>query len=189
MNVGIVSGIAGGILAGGLAVYFKGRTMDKEIKGQRKENGSIVLSEGGMWKVSTYTSAAAGILMLIASVVLAFADGDGLEGTLIALVLGTFFIIMSIFTYYYDKINRIEYNEKEITQYFMCKKSRKMKWDEINKIEFKNYGPLFILYSGEKKIILMAKLKGFTQCIEFILQRVDANITAEMAEIHKGISK
>jgi len=109
MSTGIVLGIVGVIFAGGLITYFIDRIMNKKNKEQQRENGAIIPSECGIWKISTYSSVIAAAITLILAVILAFMDGKGLEGTLLFLSLGGFFILMAVFSYFYDKQNRIKY--------------------------------------------------------------------------------
>ena len=116
MSTGIVLGIVGVIFAGGLITYFFERTMNNKNKEQQRENGAVIPSEGGIWKISTYSSIIAAVITLIFAVVLAFMDGKGLEGTLLFLSLGGFFILMAVFSYFYDKRNRIKYNDKAISK-------------------------------------------------------------------------
>ena len=91
------------------------------------------------------------------------------SNTIIIFALGLFFILIGFFFIKFTNDNRIEYNNKEIKQYLMLrKKPRVIKWNELNRIEYKNIGSLLVLKSEHTVIYVDLRFDGISSLIKFI---------------------
>jgi hypothetical protein len=169
--VGIIGAFIGGAISVIVVYFSSSRKIIKETSGRINKDGYVVLKGNSNNKFVTYFSFIFGGISIGFSFIYLSTE---VSNTIMIFALGLFFILIGFFFIKFTNDNRIEYNNKEIKQYLMLrKKSRVIKWNELNRIEYKNIGSLLVLKSEHTVIYVDLRFDGISSLIKFISSKAD----------------
>jgi len=160
------------IIAISLIVYLSTSKTFSNKSGQKNSKGYYIVRGGMVNKLIVNFIFVGSIFMFW----FAIGESSTPNDALVILLLGVFFIIIGLFLMIFMVSERIEYNDKEISQYKVFRKHHKtIQWNEAGGIKLNKMGILLEIQSSSEKIYVNLSSKGTVEMLDFIEDKLGDN--------------
>jgi len=131
-----------------------------------REEGTIVLRMGNLYKIIGYSG-------IGASVILAFLSGKSGDGLISIAFIILFFAILGIPLILLSNV-KIEIDDDKIKYYGMTGKIEVIRWEEITKVKFSFTS--FVIMTDSTRVKFDVRIVGFRLFIEAMKEKVDYEV-------------